>query len=118
MPPKRGDSVAPPPGRDEFEIKYATKEAVDGWRELGKQAPGNTRAAWEEMRTNPAPSPSTERHHQLKFDLATAVYNGRELPQWQIEVTGGGRVWYLYDEEKRVCWLKVARTGHPRQTDR
>ncbi|MFB6567349.1 hypothetical protein [Streptomyces noursei] len=69
------------------------------------------------MRTNPAPQPETPRHHRLKRDLATGVYQGRELPQWQIEVTGAGRIWYLHDAEKRVCWLRLAKTGHPRQTD-
>lgn len=117
MTPKRGDSVAPPPGRDEFDIQYATNEAITGWRELCNQAAGNTLKAWEEMRTNPAPSPQTGRHHQLHHELATALHKGRELPQWQIEVTSGGRIWYLFDEKNKTCWLKLVKTGHPRQTD-
>lgn len=117
MTPSKGDPVAPPPGKGEYEIRYACKEAVEGWRELSKQAPGNTLKAWESMRTDPAPCPATPRHHQLKYQLATVVHQGRELPQWQIEVTGGGRVWYLLDEERKICWLRRANTGHPRQTD-
>lgn len=117
MTPKRGDAVAPPPRKDEYDIRYATGEAAKGWPELCKQAPGNAYAAWEAMRTSPAPHPETARHHRLKGDLATAVHQGRELPLWQFEVTGGGRVWYLFDEERKICWLKLARTGHPRQTD-
>lgn len=117
MSPVKGDSVAPPPGKGEYDIRYATKEAVTGWRDLCKQAPGNTLRAWEWMRSNPAPHPETTRHHRLKREYASGVYQGRELPQWQIEVTGGGRVWYLLDEENKTCWVKLARTGHPRQTD-
>ncbi|WP_129843033.1 hypothetical protein [Streptomyces sp. RFCAC02] len=113
----RGDPVAPPPVAGEFDVRFATKDAVSGWQDLCRQAPGNTRRAWDEMRTNPAPFPPTERHHRLRFDLASAVHQGRELPQWQLEVTGGGRVWYLFDQEKRVCWLKLAKVGHPRKTD-
>lgn len=109
--------MAPPPRADEYEIRYASKDAVTGWRELCKQAPGNTRTVWEWMRTTPAPQPPTKRHHQLKAEFATGVHQGRKLPQWQIEVLGGGRIWYLFDEENRTCWVKLAKTGHPRQTD-
>ncbi|WP_089117079.1 hypothetical protein [Streptomyces sp. SS07] len=113
----KGDPVAPPPGPGEYAVRFACKEAVTGWRELGKQAAGNTRKAWEAMRTDPAPSPATTRHHQLKADYAFGVYDRRTLPQWQIEVTGGGRVWYLFDEKNKTCWLKKAEVGHPRETD-
>ncbi|MBZ6475016.1 hypothetical protein [Streptomyces griseocarneus] len=69
------------------------------------------------MRKRPAPYPPTPRHHQLRGPLASAVRNGKALSQWQIEVTGAGRLWYLFDAEKRVCWLVKATTGHPRETD-
>lgn len=45
------------------------------------------------------------------------LHGGRALPQWQFEVTGGGRAWYLVDHESRICWLKHAGTGHPKETD-
>ncbi|MFF0876176.1 MULTISPECIES: hypothetical protein [Micromonospora] len=45
------------------------------------------------------------------------MHNGRALPQWQYEVTAGGRVWYLVDDQTRTCWIKHAGTGHPRATD-
>ncbi|WP_247648652.1 hypothetical protein [Saccharomonospora xinjiangensis] len=53
----------------------------------------------------------------MKYDLAVGRHGGRELPQWQIEVTGGGRIWYLVDEENRTVWLRYAGTGHPKRTD-
>lgn len=117
MTPKRGDAVAPPPRPGEYEVRYACSAAVEGWQHLCKQAAGNTRKAWEEMCTAPAPQPETRRHHHLKHEYATGVHRGRELPQWQIEVTGGGRIWYLFDEKQRVCWVSLAGTGHPWQTD-
>jgi hypothetical protein len=36
---------------------------------------------------------------------------------WQIEVTGGGRVWYLVDREKSAIWIYYAGPGHPKATD-
>ncbi|SFJ79348.1 hypothetical protein [Streptomyces pini] len=113
----KGDPVPPPPGKGEFHIRFGNREAAVGWRELCKKAPGNTLVAWQAMRTGPAPVPPTQRHHRLKGDLANGTRNGKALPQWQIEVTGGGRLWYLFDEGEQTCWLVLARTGHPRQTD-
>lgn len=117
MSPKRGESVAPPAGKDEYDVRYLSSEAVTGWRELGNKAPGNTRRAWDTMRTNPAPQPETDRHHRLKYDLATCIHKGEELPQWQIEVLGGGRIWYLIDQKRRIVWLKLASVGHPKRTE-
>jgi len=115
--PKRGDRVAPPPQHGTFCLRFATSEAAHGWEELCRQAPGNTRAAFEAIETDPMPSPSTPRHHQLRGQLATDVYSGRVLPQWQYEVTAGGRIWYLVDFEAQTCWIKVASTAHPKKTD-
>lgn len=112
----KGDPVAPPPGEHEYDIRFHDRAAAVGWRELSKQAPGNTLAAWQEMRTNPAPKEPTSRHHQLRHDLAYANHGGQSFPQWQIEVTAGSRIWYLFDEARRTCWLKVY-TGHPKATE-
>lgn len=118
MSPKRGDRVAPPPGPDDYDVRFDDSAACNGWDELCRKAAGKTRWAYEEMRTNPGPKPPTSRHHQLKGSLATAKRNGEELPQWQIEVTGGGRVWYLLDTARKTCWVRLAEPGHPKQTDR
>ena len=56
-------------------------------------------------------------HHQMYGALSTGTRGGRRLPQWQIEVTGGGRVWYLLDEEQHTVWVTRAGTGHPKETE-
>jgi hypothetical protein len=117
MSPKRGDRVAPPAVRGEYVIKFATNDAVKGWEELCRQAAANTRGAYEAMRDNPCPKPETERQHRLKRDLAWAVHDGKTLEQWQFEVTAGGRIWYVVDQDTRTCWLKHVGTGHPKPTD-
>lgn len=38
------------------------------------------------------------------------------MPCWQIEVTSGGRIWYLLDTDKRTVWVTFAGTAHPRPT--
>jgi hypothetical protein len=60
--------------------------------------------------------PGTERHHQLQADLATRKVGGRELEQWQVEVTGSGRIWYCLDSDSHTVWIVLAGTGRPRAT--
>lgn len=117
MSAKRGDRVAPPPRPGGYALKFATNDAAKGWDELCQQAASNTRTAFEAIEADPCPVPPTPRQHQLKGSLATDTYKGRELPQWQYEVTGAGRIWYLVDRESRICWVKEARTGHPKKTE-
>ncbi|MDQ2791547.1 MAG: hypothetical protein DLM60_01010 [Pseudonocardiales bacterium] len=117
MSPKRGDRAAPPPRQGEYDIRFADNQVAAGWEQLCAQTAGNTRRAWEAITTDPRPKPSSERHHQLKHTLATRAYRGRILEQWQYEVTGGGRIWYLVDDATRTVWLTYAGTGHPKATD-
>lgn len=112
----KNDPVPPPRVKGEFEIKFGSRTAALGWQQLCNQVPANTLDAWMLMRTNPAPSVPTQRHHQLKGDLATGLRNGKTYPQWQIEVTSGGRVWYLFDQNSETCWVVHAGVGHPRKT--
>jgi hypothetical protein len=49
--------------------------------------------------------------------LSTDLHAGQDLPQWQYEVAAGGRIWYLVDDVKHICWIKFASTSHPKVTD-
>ena len=117
MSAKRGDRAAPPARPGSYRLRFATGDAAKGWEELCRQAAANTRTAFEAIESDRGPSPSTTRHHQLKGQLATDVHAGKIMDQWQYEVTGGGRIWYMVDHESKTCWIKVAGTGHPKQTD-
>lgn len=117
MSPKRGDRVAPPASGDEWDLRFATSEAAKGWEVLCQQAPGNTHRAWSDLRSRPSPCPQVPRNHQLKGSLAAALHAGRELDQWQYEVTGGGRIWYLVDDATHTLWLKAASISHPKATE-
>jgi hypothetical protein len=117
--PKRGDSVPAPTVGTEWRIRFDSNEAAKGWQELENQASGNLRRAWDIMRNDPGPGPDkpNERHHQMSGKLATGTYRGRTLPQWQIEITGSGRIWYLLDDEQHTIWVVRAGTGHPKETE-
>jgi hypothetical protein len=114
----RGDRVAPPAPDGHWEVRFADGASAKGWENLAQQARENTFRAWTTMRTDPAPAAETPRHHRLKGSLAHGTRRGRTCQQWQIEVTGAGRVWYPLDTSRDTCWIVFAGTGHPRATDR
>jgi hypothetical protein len=115
--PKRGDRAAPPPVGAEYELRFANAEAADGWENLARQAAGNLRRAFEKIRSAPRSAEQSERQHRLKGALGTAAFKGRQLERWQYEVTAGGRIWCLVDDDVRTAWITYAGTGHPKGTD-
>ncbi|MGW0122330.1 hypothetical protein [Streptomyces sp. NPDC003327] len=117
MTPKRGDDVAPPPVGAEWRLRFPTNEAAKGWGELAAEAPGNTRRCFEALRGDPLRQTDPDRQHRLRGRLATGTLGGRTYPQWEFEVTAGGRVRYLVDEQRRTVHLVYAAPRHPKDTD-
>ncbi|WP_406861400.1 hypothetical protein ABZO31_13435 [Streptomyces sp. HUAS MG47] len=111
----RGDRAAPPAPEGHWEVRFADAASAKGWENLAQQE--NTYRAWIVLRTDPRPATDTPRRHRLKGSLAHGAHRGRTCEQWQIEVTGGGRVWYLADTGRSTCRITFAGTGHPRATD-
>jgi hypothetical protein len=37
--------------------------------------------------------------------------------QWQVKVSGSGRIWYLPDDDARTVWVVYASAAHPKETD-
>ena len=58
-----------------------------------------------------------DRQHPLKGALGTRSVNGRDLEQWQHEVTSGGRIWYCIDDGNRTVWMTDCSVGHPKATE-
>ena len=117
MSPKRGDRVTVPPGDDEWDVRFGTTEAATGWDELCRLAVANTRRCLENLRRDPRSGAGYDRQHRLRGDLSVHRHNGRDLEQWEYEVTSGGRVRYVVDEERRAVWLIYASPRHPKDTD-
>lgn len=93
----------------------ADRSAGEGWAQLCSTAPSATDEAWLSITTDPRRH--DHRQHRLKGDLGTRLVNGVPLEQWQYEPTGGGRIWYCIDDERRTVHLTLASTGHPKQTE-
>lgn len=112
---KRKERVAPPPRPGGWDLRHGTSAAAKGWDEVCAAAPANARTAWEQLTTDPRRR--DQRQHPLKGDLSVRSVAGRELEQWQYEVTSGGRLWYCIDVERRQVWLMDAMPGHPKATE-
>jgi hypothetical protein len=116
--PRRGDRAAPPARPGEWTLVFADNDAAGGWEDLCTTAAGSTRNAWEHLSRDPRDrSQNASRIGPLKGALGKKRIGGRELEQWQYEVTAGGRVWYCPDDEKKVVHLTYASTKHPKLTD-
>lgn len=109
----REDEVRHPSG---WTLRYADRQAEVGWLSIVRQAPGSAAEAWDHIVSDPRRA--TQRQHQLKGALKTGTYRGAVLDQWQYEVTGAGRLWYLVDDGHQILWLVHASTGHPKATER
>lgn len=117
MPGKRGDRVAPPGRPDGWEARFATSDAAKGWEQLCQTARSNTWEAWIVLTERPTAPENPSRQHRLRGQLATHEIGGRQLEQWQYEVTAGGRIWYCPDPDLRIVWVVVASTAHPKATE-
>lgn len=83
-----------------------------------QSAPGPLWTAWQVLIKHPTEPESRHRHHRLHGKLATIKVNDRTFDQWQYEPTGGGRIWFYVQEEKRTVWLREVTFGHPKATDK
>jgi hypothetical protein len=115
--PKRGDRVTVPPPDDEWDVRFGTSDAARGWEELCRLALANTRRCLEMLRADPRSRGNHDRQHRLRGDLATHRHNGRDLEQWEYEVTSGGRVRYVINDDDRTVWIIYASPRHPKDTD-
>lgn len=112
---RRGERVAPPSPPPEWELRFATNEAAEGWEDLCRQAPGSTKDCWQQLRTDPFRH--DRRQHPLRDKLGGRTVGGQAFEQWQIEVTGAGRVWYCPDRVSKTVWMTDASVGHPKATE-
>jgi hypothetical protein len=116
--PRLGDRVTVPPPPGQWDVRFATSDAATGWEELCRHALANTRRCLEILQAEPRSVAHPDRQHRLRGDLATHRHNGKDLEQWEYEVTSGGRVRYLIDDQARTVWLVYASPRHPKDTDR
>lgn len=115
MTAKRGGRVPRPAANDEWELIFVTGQAATAWEAACNSIPTAMRSCFDHFTTDPRGH--SARHHQLKGQLATGEYKSRVLERWQHEITGGGRVWALIDDETKTVRIEAVHLGHPKQTE-
>lgn len=106
---RRGERLPRPTRKDERAVEAANERVAKEWDKLKAVAPNALADAWDLLTANP--QAHSERMHRLKGNLANGQFEGRVLPQWQYEVTGGGRLWYLVDDPTNQGQAKPVRKG-------
>lgn len=112
---KRRGRVPRPASPGDWELRFARKSVADEWDKLCASDRAAAARAHDWLRTKP--TERGPRNHPLKGELSEAELDGKRLPQWQHEVTGAGRIWFLIDETRRTIWLKALYLGHPKATE-
>jgi hypothetical protein len=114
--PKGGDRVAPPARPGRWELRHASSDVAGDRETLVQNIPSAALACYDALSEDPLAYSSRQKH--LRDEYATRAVGGKTLPQWQHEITSGGRVWYCPDEERRVVWLTEVSLRVPKKTHR
>lgn len=112
----RGARVPAPATGQQWDLRYGNKKAADNWEKLCNVAAGNCATMHARLTADPRHAVNPSRHHRLRGGLATAKHAGRDLEQWQYEITGAGRVWFLIDDDNHKVILVLVEPGHPSKT--
>ncbi len=113
--PGRRTRVPRPAVGAEWELRFLKNPAVKGWEQLCAQHPEAAARSYDVLRADPRQH--SDRNHPLKGELGTGSVGGRDLDRWQNEVTAGGRIFFLIDDENRTVWFDEVALGHPKVTE-
>ncbi len=114
---RRGERVARPGRKGGWQLRFADNAPGDGWEELCRNAPSETRVAYDAIESDPFSRLNPRRQFRLKGTADSVEVKGTRLEQWQYEVTGAARVLYAPDSATHVVWIVLARVRHPKDTE-
>lgn len=108
--------VTRPTKKSEFELRFASRQAEKGWRDLAATIQGPLADTWDFLTRTPLAT--TPCNYPLKGELGTVTREGITYQRWQHKPTqqGDARIWFYVDEH--VVHLEQVHTAHPNQTKR
>lgn len=109
------ESVVPrPPKKSEYVLKFATKQAEKGWRDLVATIRNPMSETWDFLTRTPLTT--TPANYPLEASLGSITRGGRTFQRWQHKPTvkGTARVWFYVDGN--VVYLEQVHTAHPNET--
>lgn len=107
-------TVPRPTRKSEYALKFASKQAERGWRDLLATVRNPLAEAWDFLTRTPLET--TERNYPLKGELAPITRNGRTHQRWQHKPTlkGDARIWFYVQDQ--TVYLEQVHTSHPNET--
>lgn len=108
----KAQQVPRPQKKAEYELRFATSHAREGWKDLCATQRNKMADAWDFLTRHPLERVPT--NHPLKGELGTVLRDGRAFEQWQHELSGGARIWFYVED--RVVHLVKVHTAHPNET--
>lgn len=106
--------VLRPTKKSEYELRFASREAQKGWRDLSATIRGPLADAWDFLTRSPLTETPT--NYPLKGKLSVATRGGASYQRWQHKPTrkGDARIWFYVD--RNVVYLERVHTSHPNET--
>lgn len=122
----QGFDVERPVRPGSWDVVARSKKVADDWAELSRSVAGECQRVFDQLQSNPV-FDDGNRQLRLQGSLGEASDDGRMLPRWQIDVTSGGRIFYLVDgtphgqgQRRRAgrVIIVAVHAGHPKETER
>lgn len=110
----RDSQVPRPAKKSEFVLKFATKQAEKGWRDLVATIKNPMSDSWDFLTRTPLAK--TQTNYPLEGSLGKITRSGRNFERWQHKPTlkGTARVWFYVDDS--TVYLEQVHTAHPHET--
>lgn len=124
--PEETFAVRRPVRPGNWDVAARSKKVAGLWDELANQFAGECQRVYDQLQSDPMYDDG-DRQHPLEGEKGRGSFQGRSLRRWQIDVTSGGRVWYLVDPadsgsgQKRRSGLVIidqVHPGHPKSTEK
>lgn len=106
--------VTRPTKKSEFELRFASRQAEKGWRDLCATIRGPLTDTWDFLTRTPLEN--TPANYPLKASLSTVTRDGVRHQRWQHKPTqkGDARIWFYV--VGNVVFLEDVHTAHPSET--
>lgn len=118
--------VARPLGPGTWKVVARSKKVSEKWDEFSNQAGGECQRVYDQLATNPLYEDG-HRQQRLAGEVGRVTYDGVQYERRQIDVTGGGRIWYFVDstpfgsgQKRRLgkVIIDLVAPGHPKETEK
>lgn len=124
--PRDTPPVIRPARPGNWDVVARTTKVAHDWAQLCNQYAGEAQRVYDQLQTDPEYQDG-DRQHPLEGTPGRASFAGRQVKRWQIDVTSGGRAWYLIDatpfgggQKRRSGTVVIDQVhyGHPKSTER